>query len=176
MAAAAMAAVVVCGALTAAATPEGPQNDKPVLVAETVNADGSTTSKYSDGSSFTFEAPSTGPAEIGLNAVTASSVQSRDWTATYSVSTTSQYFHHDGGQITLAIGAFSDCGVSRTVYLLVATSWGGYTQTGKKSVACSGGTITWDPPEGNKKFEIQDPNTGDQYFPHDVAGTVYWND
>lgn len=97
MAAAAMAAIAMGGALTAAATPEGPQNDKPVLVAETVNADGSTTSKYSDGSSFTFEAPSTGLGEIGLDAVIASSVQSRDWTATYSVSITSQYFHHDGG-------------------------------------------------------------------------------
>jgi hypothetical protein len=170
----AVAALAMCAALTAGGSPKGSHND--VLVAETTNADGSTTSSYADGSSFTFEAPETAPAStLGVSAL-ATARQSRNWTATYSVSITSQYFHHDGGNITLAIGPFSDCGVAQTVYLLVATSWGGYTQTGKQSVGCGGDTVAWDSPAGNKKFEIQDPNTNDQYFPHDVAGTVYWND
>lgn len=169
-----MSAVALCGGLTAAGKPAQRGYDAPEVIAEHVNEDGSTTSVYDDGSSFTFEAPTL--TELALSDFSTMAVRSRDWSATYSVSITSQYFHHDGGQIKLVVGPISDCGIDQTVYLQVATSWGGYTQTGKQSVPCQGGTLTWTSPEGNKKFELQDPNTNDQYFPHDVSGTVYWND
>lgn len=173
---AAVAAALAVGCALSAAAPGEGTPDAPVLVEETVGPDGSTTSVYDDGSSFTF-APAAGPrASLRTFATLASSRRSRDWSATYAATVTSQYFHHDGGEVRLVLRPFSNCGISQTVYLQVATSWGGYTRAGRASVGCGGGTITWTTPEGNKKFELVDPDTNDAYSPVTASGVVYWND
>ncbi|MDT0165711.1 hypothetical protein Q9R32_09095 [Actinotalea sp. AC32] len=177
---AALGALALTCALTAGAPPLATTTDTPGLVAETVGPDGATTSSYDDGSTFTFEAPGTTSSTASTTSLRltslASTRRSRDWSASYAGTVTSQYFHHDGGEVRLAVRPFTNCGTSQTVHLLVATSWGGYARSATASVPCGGGTVRWTTPEGNKKFQLVDPNTRDAYSPVGASGTVYWND
>jgi len=127
-----------------------------------VNEDGSTTLIYDDGASFT----SGGGFSIFAGSFT--------WSANYSVSVTSREWTTGGaGDLWIDVNAISNCGINQnlTLYRSVTFGWSKVGTT--RSVRCSGGSYVWrNVSQGKYRFQLDDPNTSDRWFPHEVSGKV----